>query len=107
MNNRQNIRWLPFESLFSTKEVIEELEQKKSLHTKPILSEDELELLEKQILEAYHTKSLVKISFYSQGKEKSKIGFITAILKQQLQIYFSDHTSLYFEQILKLEFLEY
>ena len=42
MNNRNEIKWTPFESLFQTKDVIQELVKKKSLHEKPVLSEDEL-----------------------------------------------------------------
>ncbi len=105
MNNRSEIRWAPFESIFHSKEVIDDLTQKKEIHSKPTLSEDELEVLERNILEAIHTKSYVQILFYYKGKNFVKTGRIVHILKPSLQIVFEDHTSLYFEQVLGLQFI--
>ena len=42
MNNRNEIKWAPFESLFQTNEIVQELERKRTIHEKPVLSEDEL-----------------------------------------------------------------
>lgn len=100
MNNRNEIKWAPFESLFQSKDVIQELVKKKSFHEKPILSEDELLELEKNVLFAYHTRSKIQIFYYYQGLTYQKTGIITAIDSNKL--FFQDHSSLYFEQILKV-----
>lgn len=99
MNNRNEIKWTPFESLFQTKDVMQELVRKRSFHEKPILSEDELLEIEKNVLFAYHTRSKIQISYYYQGLTYQKKGIITAI--QSNKLFFHDHSSLYFEQILK------
>ena len=78
----------------------QELVKKKSLHEKPVLSEDELFELEKNVLFAYHTRSQIQISYYYQGLTYQKEGIITAIDSNKL--FFQDHSSLYFEQILKV-----
>ena len=103
MHNRETIRWAPFESIFHTKEVLSEIELQKQIHPKPILSEEEIEILEKKILEAIHTQSTVKVTYYYKGLEYSKIGKITRI--QSSKLFFDDHSSLYFEQILNLQIL--
>ncbi|HIQ94028.1 TPA: YolD-like family protein [Candidatus Ventrenecus stercoripullorum] len=100
MNNRNEIKWTPFESLFQTKDVMQELERKKAIHEKPVLSEDELLEIEKNVLFAYHTRSQIQISYYYQGLTYQKAGIITAIDSNKL--FFQDHSSLYFEQILKV-----
>ena len=46
---RENIKWAPFESLFHSKDLEKEILEEKSLCSKPILSEDNLEILEKKI----------------------------------------------------------
>lgn len=99
--NRESIKWAPFESLFKTSSVIDELEHKKEKHQKPVLSEDELLEIETNLLTAYHTKEMVVITYYYQGLDYQKKGIIANI--KQNKVYFQDHTSLYFEQILKIK----
>ncbi len=103
MKKREEIRWAPFESVFSTKEIIKEIIEKKEKQPKPILSEDEFLDLEKKILEAIHTQEKVKITYYYNGRIYHKIGIISTILKNSFQILFQDKTSLYFEQILEIK----
>ena len=98
MNDRKEIRWAPFQSLWKTNEIIKEIEERKKLKPKPILSEDEEEELQKKILEAEHTKANIHISYFYAGKIYQKTGKIKTIQKNTLKIFFQDHTSLYFEQ---------
>lgn len=105
MSSRNEKKWAPFESLFRTKDFLEELEGKKHLVSKPTLSLDELEVLEKKILEAYHTHSPIKIKYFYNGHYFTKIGIISNLSKVSCQVYFLDHTSLYFDQILDLSFI--
>jgi len=105
MRNRSEIKWEPFDSLFHSKDVLNDLEKKKQYQKKPTLSTDELEVLDFQLQEAYHTQAAVKISYYYQGYIYTKIGVISKINKQNFQICFDNSTSLYFEQILSIYFL--
>ena len=55
MSRRGEYKWAPFQSLFNTNKVLEEIKTQKKIHPKPILSEDEINLLEKALICAYHT----------------------------------------------------
>ena len=105
MNNRQEIRWAPFESVLNTTTILNELKEENQKKEKPLLSSDELDELERKILNAYHTKMKIKVTYYYQGFCYEKVGIITHISKETSKIFFLDYTSLYFEQILKVSSL--
>ena len=100
MSRRGEYKWAPFQSLFNTNKVLEEIKTQKKIHPKPILSEDEINLLEKALICAYHTKAKVIINNYYKGLQYNKTSIIINITNNK--IYFQDKTSLYFEQILKI-----
>lgn len=103
MNNYRNeVKWAPFESLYKTSEILEELEQNQRKCAKPVLSEDELHIIEQNILSASHTKETILIEYYFNGCIFTKKGKISSIRKNDLKIFFQDQTSLYFEQILSV-----
>lgn len=99
--NRESIKWAPFESLFKSKDILDELEKKALLHEKPVLSEDELEELETLLSKAYHTKERIKVTYYYKGMDYEKVGIVDFI--EQNKVYFLDHSSLYLDQILKIK----
>lgn len=103
--NREKAKWAPFESLFKSKEILKEFDEKRLLHEKPVLSEDELQDLESSLLEAYHTKRKIKVVYYYQGKDYEKEGIVCSIANHK--VYFLDYSSLYLEQILKIKNANY
>lgn len=105
MSNRSDIRWAPFDSLLQSKSLLHELSEKRKIISKPTLSLDELEVLEKDILMAFHTKSVIEIEYFYEGKIYKKQGILSSICKNSFKVYFRDSTSLYFDQILKVHFL--
>ncbi len=102
---RENSKWAPFESLFRTKDVEQEITKEKEKCSKPTLSEDTLLENEKKLLDAYHTKSEIKITYYYNGYIYEKSSSIAFLNYQNIEIFLKDHTTLYFEQILKIIFL--
>ncbi len=105
MNNRGEIRWAPFQSILNVNDTMEELERKRNKTSKPILSTDELEQLERKILNAFHTRSFIEVTYYYQGIIYKKKGVISHISQNDFKVYFIDHTSLYFEQLLNVIFI--
>lgn len=103
MNNRNEIKWLPFNSLIPSNEIIKSLKEKRNSKQMPTLSEDELLELEELIKKAFHTKEKIQVTYFWQNKFYTKLGFIKNIDSNQNKIYFDDYTSLYFEQILKIK----
>ena len=102
---RENIKWAPFESLFHSRDLKQEITKEKMKRSKPTLSEDILIENEKKLLAAYHTQSEIKITYYYNGyiyEKKSSIAFFNYI---NTKIFLNDHTTLYFEQILAIQIL--
>ena len=97
MNNRNEIKWQPFNSLMNSYEVLKNLEKERTLKKLPILSDDEKEVLEKLLLKAFHTKVMVKVIYFWQNQYFSKLGFIMSLDTHTNKIYFKDNTSIYFE----------
>lgn len=99
-------KWMPFDSVYSSKDALKHLLLEKNKVSKPFLSNEQLEILEKQIWEALHTQSLIQIVYFFQGKYNKKENvFITKIYPEKKKIIFSDNSSLYFEQIIKISFI--
>lgn len=105
MNNRGEVKWQPFNAVVPASEVLQELKEKRNQQKLPILSEDDKENLEQNIQKAYHTKEKIQIIYFWKNQFYRKLGIIDHFNFQNKQIYFDDHTSLYFEQITKISFL--
>ena len=69
MSRLEDTKWHAFESLYKTKEVLNELNRKRSYHEKPLLSEDEKSEIENKLLTFFHSG---KLSFlFSTAKDIS------------------------------------
>ena len=99
-----NNKWAPFASLFTNDEILKEIEDEKVI-SKPILSEEELEMIEKNIKQSFHTKEMVKITYYYKGKIKEKNCKIKSIKECEYKIILDDYSFLYFEQVINVKFL--
>ncbi len=99
-----NNKWAPFASLFTNDEILKEIENEKCI-PKPILSDSELEILEKNIKQCFHTKETVNIEYYFQGKIKEKRCKIKSIKENEYKILLDDYTFLYFEQIINVKIM--
>ena len=103
INDRGMIKWQPFDSLTNTKKLKHELQLKKVKVEMPILSDDQLLVLEENIKEAYYNKNYINIKYYFNGtilKKKVKIKSINYNLKS---IILSDNTSIYYKQIISVD----
>ena len=105
MNNRNEIKWQPFNAIIGAEEVIRELQIKRNYKQMPILSEDELLNLEVLIKKAFHTKEKIQVVYFWKNQFYTKLGFIKQIDVNQNKIFFDDNSSLYFEQMLKIKLL--
>ncbi len=103
MNKRDEIKWHPFNSLFSSSLVMTELVNKKNYQIRPTLSEDEKANLEQFIKQAFHTHEQIQVLYFWQNQYFTKIGIIENIDYFQKKIFFNDQTFLYFEQMLKVK----
>ena len=58
------IKWMPFNSVVSSKEIINSILKNKSKISMPILSEEQKNVNEQKLLIAYYIKSKINISYY-------------------------------------------
>lgn len=101
--DRGFIKWQPFESAISSKKIINNLLYEKAKITKPILSDEDKEMIEKRIIDAYYSSIKINICYYNDGIIKtinSKIKKIDQIYKM---IYLENNSKLFFNQIVSIE----
>lgn len=67
--DRGFIKWQPFNSVINSKEVLNDLKQEK-LVEKPILFPEEQENLKEKIIDAYYSKSKIKMEIFENNKRK-------------------------------------
>ncbi len=102
MTDRGIIKWQPFNSCFNSNDILEDIKRKKQLVRFPILSEDQLNVLENKIKMAYNLKLFINIEYYYDGKIKNlngKINYFDYYSKKLI----INKKEIYFNQILKIK----
>ena len=99
MQDRSYIKWAPFNAVVSDKLIINEVNKRNKECTKPILSEDQLLILNDKILEAYTNHTKVKLSIFRDKNIIDINGYINNINSNLKYITFNT-TKLYFNQII-------
>lgn len=101
--DRGFIKWMPFDSVTSTKNLLKNIAQKKNIIKMPILSEEQINSNEENILRALHNNEEVKIIYF----KSSKIYRLTTKLKQiennTKKIILANNNHLYFSQIISVK----
>lgn len=99
--DRGMIKWQPFNSVISSKQVVKSLVHEKEKINRPILSSEEIEELEEKIIDAYYCQSDVTLQYYKNGyieQAKGKIKKIDCISKK---IYLNN-LLLFFNQVISI-----
>lgn len=100
--DRGIIKWAPFNSVTPSKELISRLDKEKQKINKPVLSEEQLEYLQKELFEAYNNELEPTIKYYKNGiifNEKSKIKVLDLCHNR---IILNTNKIIYFNQIIKI-----
>ncbi len=100
--DRGIIKWQPFESVISSKEILTSILQEKSKIKKPILSEEEIAYIEETIIDSYYSQEIITIFYYLNGFIKKNQGKITKIDHISKMIYLNNNSKLFFNQIVKI-----
>ena len=103
INDRGMIKWQPFDSLTNTRKLKHELQLKKVKVEMPILSDDQLNVIEENIKEAYFNKNYVNIKYYLNGAILKKKAKIKSINYNSKYIRLSDNTLIYYKQIISVD----
>ena len=101
MQDRGYIKWAPFNSVVNDKVLLNELSSKRNRVIKPTLSEDQIELLNEKIFEAYTNHLKVDLYIYNNYNITKLIGYVNNINISKKCITFNKNY-IYFNQILKI-----
>src|SRR5574344_2829642 len=102
IHDRGMIKWQPFDSLTSSKKMCYDILKEKNKKVMPTLSEDQINVIIDELLEAYYNQETIKITYYYNGSILDKINKIKYIDKIKKEIILDDSSIIYFKQILKI-----
>lgn len=101
MSDRKMIKWLPFNSVISSKEVLSSILKEKQKISKPSLSEDEKMQIESTLIDAFYLEEEVIITYYKNGYTYKYKGIIKKIDSLNKLIYLTNF-NIFFNQIIKV-----
>jgi hypothetical protein len=102
MSDRKMIKWQPFNSLMNSNVVVNEIENELTKIKRPVLSSDQLEILENKLNMALKNKIEIDVTYYINGYLKHKIGIIKAVDNLTHKLTFEDYSCLYLETIVDI-----
>ena len=100
--DRGMIKWMPFNSVINTKEVLSSILKEKARKRKPIISDDEIKQLEKSIIDAFYMQTTISITYYKGGYTYKYTGKIKKIDSINKLIYLNN-LKLLFNQIIDVK----
>lgn len=103
--DRGIIKWAPFDALVGHHSMIEELKFRLGKKDKPILSDDQYETLNRELLEASSNHLEINVTYYSNGYFKTTFGYIKKIDWISKTILLSTFEKIHSENITELHIL--
>ena len=100
--DRGIIKWLPFESLVSSKQVIDSILHEKNKIKKPILSLEQQQEISEKLIKAFYEQDEVTLKIYKNGYIITLISFIKNIDYTYKKIVLNNDTKILFSQIVDI-----
>ena len=101
--DRGFIKWLPFDSVTSTKNLLKILSSEKNIMKMPTLSEEQINNNEETVLRALHNNENVKIIYFKNNKIYRINTQIKNIQMISKKIILANNNQLYFSQIISVK----
>lgn len=102
MNDRGIVKWAPFNSVINGNQVLNEINYERNKISKPILSEEQITVLEENIITAYSERSIINLYFYKNGCINIINGQITKLDPVNKIITINNKTRIYFNNIIDI-----
>ena len=106
MLDRGIIKWQPFNSCFDSKQIIRDVTANKNRINLPVLSDDQIHILEEKTINAYNLKMNIHLLYYYDGAIKELNGKISYLDINSRKIVLNN-ISVYFSQIIKINELNF
>lgn len=100
--DRGIIKWAPFDALIGFNQMIADIKYKMGKKDKPILSEDHLEHMNRQIRFAVEKKEEVRLNYYEDGYFYEVFGHIKYVDMIKKIIVLSVNQEIYLENIMNI-----
>ena len=94
--------WAPFNSVINNHDIINDIKEKESYISKPNYTDEQLEELERIIIESYTSNNVITVDYYSNNKSISIKGTINKIDPVYKRIRINDKY-LYFYNIINIK----
>lgn len=105
MHDRGMIKWAPFNSVINSKYLVSEIEKENSKIKKPILSDEQINNIEKIIKEAKINNDMVSLTIYHSGFTNKITGKIIKIDNTSQKITLDNRKDLYFCEIISAKII--
>ncbi len=102
MNDRKMIKWLPFDSVVSSENVVRKIISDKEKITMPILSEDQYMEIECLIRKSFSLKENITITYLKNNKITKLFNYVKSIDNQNKRIILSNNQIVYYNQIIHI-----
>ncbi len=102
MIDRGFIKWQPFNSVISTKAILNNLEKRKNIK-KPELFPEELQKLNEKIMNAYYDKSIITLEYFEENQIYQIKTKIKAIYPNYNTVKLSNDKIIAFSQVIKID----
>lgn len=99
---RNDVKWAPFNSVINSNEAVRELLKERGKIKKPTLSEEQIEYLERKIIDRYQSQLIASFKYFSNGQIIELSGLITKIDPINKKVIIDNHISLYFTNIMDI-----
>jgi hypothetical protein len=103
--DRGIIKWAPFDALVGHHSMIEELKHRLGKQEKPILSDDQYDNLNRELIQASSKHLEIEITYYSNGYLKNTFGHIKKIDWISKTILLSTYEKIHAKDIIELNIL--
>lgn len=103
MHDRGMIKWAPFNSVINSNYLVKEILKEKNKINKPILSDEQIEQLEKLIKESMINQTNLNFIIYQKGLTYNLSGIVIKVDSIKQKIYLDNHKYLYFCEIIQIK----
>lgn len=101
-HDRKMLKWLPFDALPEQHGYLKAVYEAFEKITKPELMPDQIEYLNYRMQEAFHHQETIQITYFNEGKLRTKKGHILGF-NQEAKALLLNETTLYLDDILEID----
>lgn len=102
ITNRGMLKWQPFSSVVPSSIMINDVLKEKNRIKMPVLSDDQKQDLQVNVIEAYNNQDIIKVKYYKGGRFYLKQGRITNIDENKHKITINNDLEVFFSQIIEI-----